>query len=38
MIPANDNDHVTWSDQLFPVLLGIAVLAVAIRVPLRAFF
>jgi hypothetical protein len=36
--PANDNDQVTWWDQAFPIMLGVVILAVAIRVALAAFF
>ena len=36
--PANDNDRVTWRDQLIPAALGIVILAFAIRTALLAFF
>lgn len=36
--PANDNDRVGWWDQAFPILLGVLILGVAIRVSACRFF
>ena len=36
--PANDNDHVTLWQNVFPAVLGLVIFGVAMRVALAAFF